>query len=137
MEANQLLGLDVGLKRTGIARASSVAKIAQPLFSVETDHLMEKLRELMKELGASVIVVGLPRNLSGEDTGQTKWVRDWVVKAKKHIDAAFYWQDEALTTKTAELSEQSSKKPVDIDAAAAGIILQDFLDSPETERVMC
>lgn len=133
-----MLGLDVGAKRTGIARASSVAKIAQPLTSAPTTEIMRKLQELIEELGVSAVAVGLPRNLSGDDTAQTAWVRGWVDRAKKHFqDLPFYWQDEALTSKLAAAKQASGKKPTDDHALAAAIILQDFLDTPETGRVMC
>jgi putative Holliday junction resolvase len=137
VEIKELLGLDVGMARTGIARASTAARLAEPLMSVDTSKAIECLNKLIKEQKVELIVVGLPRNLKGDDTSQTAWVRDWVIKTKDQLGPIFYWQDEALTTKTAELRQRSSKDPIDIDAMAAAIILQDFLDTPETERVVC
>jgi len=108
---------------------------------------MQKLPELIKELDVSMIAVGLPRNLSGDDTAQTAWVRQWVDKAKDKLNVAFYWQDEALTSRKAADEIRKSKhefripnsefRGVDEHAMAAAIILQDFLDTPETERVIC
>lgn len=139
MEAKLLLGLDVGKTRTGIARASSLARLAEPLMTVPTDKLMEALDELVKDHGYGTIVVGLPRNLQGNETTQTEWVRHWVDKAKKNLKTPLYWQDEALTTKMAETQKMTGGKkiPHGADALAAAIILQDFLDTPETERVIC
>jgi putative Holliday junction resolvase len=137
VEVNQVLGLDVGMVRTGIARASTVARLAEPLMGVDTAKLIECLDKLIKLDSVETIVVGLPRNLKGDDTAQTAWVRDWVVKNKDKLGPTFYWQDEALTTKAAELRQHSSKNPLDIDALAAAIILQDFLDTPEADRVVC
>lgn len=134
MEIEQILGLDVGKKRTGVARASSAAKLAQPLGIIKTDEGFKELKKVVKENEAGTIVVGLPRNLQGDDTAQTAWVRDWVKRAQAEIDLPFYWQDEALTTKTAELKNLSRKNPIDVDAMAAAIILQDFLDGTEAER---
>lgn len=139
MANEQLLGLDVGKSRTGIARASGLARLAEPLMTVETAELMETLKELIKAHNYSVIVVGLPRNLQGNETTQTQWVRYWVDKAKKKLKIEFYWQDEALTTKIAEAHQLSGGKKIvqGIDAMAAAIILQDFLDTPEANRAGC
>lgn len=134
MDSKDYIGLDVGLQRTGFARASNVAKIAEPLYTIPTPEVVKKLRELVKENDLEAIVVGLPRNLSGEDTKQTQWVRQWVDKAKEEIDLPFYAQDEALTSKIAEAKNLSGKKLQDIDSLAAGIILQDFLNSSDIER---
>lgn len=137
MEANEYLGLDVGHKRIGTARASALAMLAEPLDTISTHNALEKLGEIIDKRHVGTIVVGLPRNLAGNDTAQTDWVRDWVRQAQEQIDLPFYWQDEALTSVIAEASRQAHKHPRDVDALAAAIILQDFLDSPESERVPC
>lgn len=132
-----MIGLDVGMKRIGIARASSVARIAEPLETIETAKIMPHLKKLVEQHSVDTIVVGLPRNLEGNDTAQTQWVRDWLDSVKPKIKGTFYWQDEALTTKVAEAAEQAYKKTKDNDAFAAAVILQDFLNTPESERVVC
>lgn len=135
MKASEMIGLDVGMKRTGIARASNIARIAEPMESVPTEELIDRLEELVKEKGIDAVVVGLPRNLRGEDTEQTRWVRDWAKSARAKIKASFYWQDEALTSRLAEAELKKSGKVHDVDSLAAAMILQDFLDSPEDKKV--
>jgi len=137
MNPEQLLGLDVGLKHTGIARASAGARLAEPLMRVPTEKVVATLINLIKEYNIRTVVVGLPRNLSGDDTKQTTWVRDWVKQVQRKIHMPFYWQDEALTSRIAQAKRLSSKKIQDIDSLAAAIILQDFLDTPEAERAIC
>jgi putative Holliday junction resolvase len=119
------LALDLGQKRTGIARASAVARLPEPLKVVETDALLDELKKISSEQAIVGVVIGLPRNLDGNDTDQTRWVRQWVVEAKKDIDLSFHFQDEALTT-----SEAMTRQPNNLhhDAEAAAIILKDFLD---------
>lgn len=130
-EPKQLIGLDVGQKRTGIARASSIARLAEPLATVETAELPVKLKEIFGQYDPQVVVVGLPRNLQSEDTEQTRWVRDFVGKLKSQFpNRTFHWQDEALTTVAAGQGSLA-KKPTEIDARAASIILQDFLNENE------
>jgi putative Holliday junction resolvase len=137
VDAKQFLGLDVGLKRTGIARASAQARLAEPLITVPTTNIFKTLKDLIEEYNVGTMVVGLPRNLDGNDTQQTTWVRDWVMHAKSKIDLPFYWQDEVLTSRIAEAKKLSYKKMHDIDSLAAAIILQDFLETPEAGRKVC
>jgi len=137
VEAKELLGLDVGQAQTGIARASNIAQIAVPLFSVKTSQIMASLQQLTKDQPTEAIIVGLPRNLKSQETSQTKWVREWVKKAKKQIEVPFYWQDEALTSQQALSFKLNTKNSVDEHALAAAIILQDFLDEPLSKRVLC
>lgn len=139
MEAKEILGLDVGIKRTGIARASNVARLAEPLPSLPTKEAIKTLKKYIAEHPVEAIAVGLPRNLAGDDTEQTRWVRAWIDKAKSQISAPFYWQDEALTSQEAAKHRASDFKHQNVDehSLAAAIILQDFLDTPEAERVVC
>jgi putative Holliday junction resolvase len=133
----QYLGLDVGLKRTGIARGSDAARLAEPLRTVPTTDVLKALKDLVEEYNVGAVVVGLPRNLHGNNTQQTTWVREWVDHAKRKIDIVFYWQDEVLSTRIAEAKKLKLKNPHDIDSLAAAIILQDFLETPEANRMVC
>lgn len=151
MEATEFLGLDLGLKHTGIARGSALVKIAQPLPGLPTETLLTSLMPIIDQNKTDAIVVGLPRNLRGEDSTQTAWVRQWVTRAKDKIQLPFYWQDEALTSiqsrsnpfdrfdklTASELraSKQKVKSMKDEHSLAAALILQDFLDESEAARV--
>jgi putative Holliday junction resolvase len=137
VDSKQYLGLDVGLRRTGIARASESARLSEPLITVATSEVFKTLRNLIEEYNVSAIVVGLPRNLQGNSTQQTNWVRDWVHHAKSKIDLPFYFQDEVLSTRIAEAKKHAYKKVHDVDSLAAAIILQDFVDTPEANRMVC
>lgn len=122
--------MDYGSVRVGLARGSSAARLAEPLRTVTQPKAIEEIAKLAKDNQAAGVVVGLPRSLGGNETEQTKTVRKWAETAKSAIKLPFYWQDEALTSAAAA-------KARDIDAAAAAAILQDFLDTPEEERVRC
>jgi putative Holliday junction resolvase len=128
VQAEDIIALDVGAIRTGIARASSKARLAEPLKTIPTEDVIDELRKLAHEHRISSIVVGLPRSLESQDTPQTEYVRHFVENARTELPGLdFFLQDEALTTVAAETAHKS--KVTDIDAAAASIILQDFLDS--------
>lgn len=129
----EFIGVDIGSVRVGVARGSSAARLAEPLKTLAAADAIKQLTDIAAAHNAAGIVVGLPRGLDGQDTPQTKFVRDWVALAKEAIKPPFYWQDEALTTHSAQ--SQSSK--AGLDAQAAAVILQDFLDTPEAERVRC
>lgn len=126
MQPGDYIGLDVGEKRTGIARASGIAKLAEPLKIVETSDVPKELKNLISQSSVKAVVVGLPRNLQGDDTPQTKWVRDWAENLKKEMSIPIYFQDEALTSKFAQ---SRLGGPGHKDDEAASIILQDFLNS--------
>lgn len=130
-QPDEYIGVDVGAVRVGVARGSDAARMAEPLTTLPADGAIKKLGELSGAYQAAGIVVGLPRGLDGKETAQTNFVKDWVERAQKTISLPFYWQDEALTTKMS----QNQDLKADIDAAAAAMILQDFLDSAGDDRV--
>lgn len=129
MHLKEYIALDLGTKYTGIARGSNLAKIAEPLISLKTDTLIAHLKKIIKDNDVSAVVVGLPRNLSGNDTDQTRWVRQWVNEAKKDFKVPFFWQDEALTSVNARGNPKA-----DEHSMAAAMILQDFLNANDQER---
>jgi putative Holliday junction resolvase len=131
-----ILALDVGGRRIGVATANVIARIAHPLMVVENNEdTIDTLCRLADEEGAIGLVVGLPRNLSGQETEQTKTVQAFVDVLQQHIRIPVYWQDEAVTSKQAEAELIQRGKPYvkgDIDALAATYILEDFLkEHPE------
>jgi len=132
--AAQILAVDIGDKRSGVARASSVARLAEPLESVATDKLVDFLNQFSKDHQLEAIVIGLPRNLKGEETAQSQVVREWIAKNRDQISEPLFWQDETLTTVVSKNNEQRAKN-IDEHAGAAAVILQDFLDSPIEDRV--
>lgn len=133
-KVEEFLGIDVGGARIGIARGNSAARLAQPLVTIEAELAKVRLKDIIKDNKTAGIVVGLPRSLDGGETPQTKTVRDWVKSVQAEISLPFYWQDEALTSHHAENSDFRAHQ-AGPDAIAAAIILQDFLDAPENDRV--
>lgn len=131
MKAKNFLALDVGEKRIGLAMADSQVRIAVPFGWVAYDErVMEELAEIMLRHDISLVVVGYPRNQSGEPTQQTEFVVDFVRRLSQlDIDAEIAYQDESLTSVQAEQRLAGKiKDKGDIDAEAASIILQDYLE---------
>jgi len=125
------VALDVGEKRIGVAVGDSGVRIAVPFDTIETDgDEIERIAKIVIDEKADVVVVGYPRNQSGEPTAQTAYVERF---AEQLTDIApkLVFQDESLTSVLAEQRLQSHKKPYtkgDIDALAAAIILQDYME---------
>lgn len=137
MVYEELLGLDVGTKRIGVARVNSVAGIPEALPVVATEQAAAKLPELIARYSSQAVIVGLPRGMQGQDTAQTKLVRNWVKQAKRYIPLPLFWQDEAVTSLNAETLRQkgrSAKAGDNVDSLAACLLLQDFLSAPVQAR---
>jgi putative Holliday junction resolvase len=132
-KTTNVLALDVGDRRIGVAIAGSIARLANPLTVLANDEtLWHELSKLLADEHIGMIVVGLPRSLSGEDTAQTKIVRSFVSQLKTKTDIPVTLQDEALTSRQAEAELRARGKKFakgDIDALAAVYILDDYLNS--------
>ena len=128
-----LLALDVGERRIGVARADSIGRIAMPLTTITVDGTeVVALQRLMLENDVTRLVVGLPRNMSGEPTQQTEAIRLFVQNRLAGFEMPIAFQDESLTSIAAEQELQKRKKPYqkgDIDALAASLILQDYMEA--------
>lgn len=124
------LCLDVGEKRIGTAVGDDSIRLAVPFETIEVDGSeVREIARLAVTESADAIIVGYPRNQSGETTAQTAYVEDFARQLTDIAEVIF--QDESLTSVIAEERLKSYKKPytkADIDAQAAAIILQDYLE---------
>jgi len=127
-----IIALDVGEKRIGVAVADPGIRIAIAYDTILVDGTeYDQIRRLIIAEGASTLVVGYPRNQSGEPTLQTKYVEQVADQLKGDV-ASLVFQDESLTSVKAEELLKRQKKPyqkADIDALAASLILQDYLET--------
>ncbi|UAL31286.1 Holliday junction resolvase RuvX [Nocardioides rotundus] len=132
------LGIDPGDARIGVARSDPTGFLATPLETVRRGRGdTRRIRELVKELEAVEVVVGLPRSLSGGEGPAAEKVRRFAAAVARQVDPVpvRLW-DERLTTISAEaiLREQGRRgadRRAVVDMAAAVVILQHALD---TER---
>jgi putative Holliday junction resolvase len=140
----RVLGVDYGAKRIGLALSDATATLARPWQMVSSPgnprQAAESVAALIRKLQQSDdpdlarIVVGLPRRLNGDDTDQTPMVRQFVSALASLTSLPVETQDERLTSVEAEsrLAERERdwrKRKRMIDAEAASIILQDYLDA--------
>jgi len=137
-----VLGIDYGARRIGLALSDATATLASPWRLVQRPPSeAETLRVMIAEIttlagdndGLEAVVVGWPRRLDGSPTDQTALVEAFARALKSRIDLPVVLQDERLSSHEAEtrLALRESdwrKRKARLDAAAAAIILQDYLD---------
>src|SRR5574344_2867132 len=129
----KIIGLDVGTKRIGVSRADTTTKIAVPegFVNVNGQEFTEIIR-IVNLYNTNIVVVGLPRNNSGKETKQSEYARNFANELVKQFpNLKVYFEDETLTSVEAEARLKNRKRKYekgDIDAEAATIILQSFLE---------
>ena len=129
----RIIGLDVGTKRIGVAKADTSVRIAIPngFVLVNGQEIPEILR-IARLNDTNFFVVGLPRSNDGNETAQSAYARKFAdTLAASMPGARIYFQDESLTSVVAEERLKKRKKNFEkgeIDAEAASIILQDFIE---------
>lgn len=130
-QSKSFLALDVGEKRIGVAVGDSGVRIAVPFETIEVDGKeLERIARIVVDENTDTIVVGYPRNQSGEPTAQTAYVEEFA-KTLHDLAPDVVFQDESLTSVLAEQrlkAQGGAYTKGDIDAQAAAIILQDYLE---------
>ncbi|MBR3332091.1 endolytic transglycosylase MltG [Candidatus Saccharibacteria bacterium] len=130
----KILGLDVGTKRIGVAKVDTGTKIAVPVETIDVNGAeWQELSRLARLNNTFLFVVGLPRSNEGNETQQSAYARNFAKTLTEKIPGArVRFQDESLTSVVAEERLKSRKKNYkkgEVDAEAAAIILQDFVES--------
>lgn len=130
-KTTNILALDVGERRIGVAAANTMVRLASPRGVVVNDKsVWSELAKIAQSEDTGLIVVGLPRSLQSQDTAQTKYVRSFAQELEKKLHIRTVLQDEALTSHQAEAELRARGKKFDkgdIDALAATYILDDYL----------
>lgn len=133
-----LLGFDFGEKRVGIAVGETVTRIASPLGAIEeaaTEARFEAIARLVKEWGPVALVVGRPRHADGSEHAVAKLAEKFARRLQARYGLPVMFVDETLTSATAEAQLRDTRTrrgtKADVDALAAAIILQSYLDSPD------
>ena len=136
------MGLDIGERRIGVAVSDATGTLARPLVVLRPAGLdMDALQLVANEIarlaaeedGVGAIVVGLPRRLDGTSTEMTPRVERFARSLREKTALPVTLQDERLSSREAEsrlaLTDKDWRsRKARLDAAAAAIILQDYLD---------
>jgi putative Holliday junction resolvase len=135
------MSIDVGTRRIGLAISDVTRTLARPLLTIEVANAGEILPRVLQEIrkaaaeedSLSTIVVGLPVRLDGSANEQTSRVAEFIAALKQQTPIAVVSADERLSSVEAESRLASGTKhwrdrKKKLDAAAAAVILQDYLD---------
>ena len=137
----RVLGIDVGRRRVGLAISDPSGTLARPLTTLTVTSAAdavdrvaaEAARLCNEEDGLAAIIVGVPARLDGSPTGETRGVAEFMAALTARVAVPVVGGDERLTSREAEsrlaVGERDWRvRKRKLDAAAAAIILQDYLD---------
>lgn len=133
----KLLGLDYGDRRIGVAVSDAFGWTAQGIEVIqrrEDDSHLQRIVELAKMNGAEEVVVGLPKNMNGTIGPRGELCIEFAESLRELLGLPVHLWDERLTTVSAERTlleadvSRKKRKQV-VDKIAAGLILQNYLDS--------
>jgi putative Holliday junction resolvase len=143
----RIVGIDLGERRIGIAVSDASSTLARPLKTITrgtsdvaaVELLKETIAELADEEPVGSVVVGLPKRLDGSSNLQTPRVEKMVALLTARLAIPVVTQDERLSSHEAEerlkMREKDWRRRKEkLDAAAAAVILQDYLDARSTSR---
>lgn len=138
----RVAALDIGERRIGVAISDATRTLARPVGVLQTSGLdgdaveraaSEVARLAAEEDGLATLVIGLPRHLDGSPSDMTPRVEKFAARLRARTDLPVVLQDERLTSREAEsrlaLREKNWRvRKQRLDAAAAAVILQEYLD---------
>ncbi len=136
----KLIGLDIGDKRIGVAFGDMDLQLATPVGVIERKSVDDDARAVahyLREYDAAQWIVGLPRNMDDSQGFQAEGVIRYAERIADHIGTRPLFWDERLTTVEAtrrlrENAPRRKKTRHTLDAIAAAVILQDYIDSHGT-----
>ena len=136
----RVLGLDYGSKTVGVAICDPLGWTAQPVETIERKEenklrkTLARIESLVKEYNVEKIVLGLPRNMDGSSGERVEKTLEFKTMLERRVKLPIILWDERLTTVAAEeiLIESGIRREhrkAYVDQIAAGLILQEYLDS--------
>lgn len=132
-----IMSVDLGKARTGLAVCDKTEFLASPytvIFEKSPKMLPQRVAEAVREAKAELVVVGLPKNMDGTEGESARNARAFAATLTELTGVKTVMQDERGTTITAhsflnDTNTRGKKRKNAVDAVAATIILQDYLDS--------
>ena len=133
----RILSIDLGRKRTGLAATDSLKIVANGLATVPTAQVIDFIKKYMATEEVELIVVGLPRQMNGEPSESTRYLKPFLDRLRKELPGVpVEMFDERFTSTLAHRSMlDGGMKKMDrrdkaiVDTIAATIILNDYLQS--------
>lgn len=126
----KILGIDYGSKRIGLAISDESQTLARELTIWSPKEFWLKILDLVEQENIKRVIIGLPLNMSGEDTQSTIYAKQFAEKLKKQTEVAVDFMDERLSS---VMAQSIPGGHVNVDSLAAQIILQNYLDSKKNK----
>lgn len=139
MERARLVGIDYGTKRIGIAFSDPLRLFAQPDGTYTEEEAIARLDELRVEPGIASIIVGWPLDNRGEEGPATEFVRPFVNRLRNRYEdvEVVTWDERFSSARAVEalieagVKQKDRRKKGRVDAAAAAVILQEYMDEAQ------
>ena len=137
-----IMAVDLGQARTGIAVCDKSEFLASPVCVIEeynSTRRLEKVCLKARELNAEMVVVGLPRNMNGSEGEKAQLCHEFAEQIKERLNLPVEMCDERASTMLAHTylninDVKGKKRKQTVDAVAATIILEDFLNLRKNRR---
>ena len=134
---SRILAIDYGKKRTGLAVTDPLQLIANGLTTVDTSKLMDFLLNYLKQEKVERIIVGLPKQMNGQESDNMKNITPFVARLKKLVpDVPVEFFDERFTSVLAHqamlesgIGKKARQNKALVDEISATIILQGYMES--------
>ncbi len=133
----RVLALDFGKKRIGLAVSDELGLTAQGLDTLQRTRVrddLDALARLIEDYAVSLILVGLPLHMSGDESRQAEYTREFAERLHRRTSVAVHFWDERWTSRQAARVLRESgigieKRAAAIDRLSAVILLESYLDS--------
>lgn len=133
----RVLALDIGEKRVGCALSDPCRRVASPLCVLPLEEVRQvavTFRRILEDWEPTLLVVGLPKTLSGEEGAWATHIREYAEEIAERVALPLEYTDERLSSQEAKrilraqgLSEKAMRGRVDM--VAASLFLQSWLDA--------
>jgi len=132
---SRVLALDVGKKRIGLAISDELGITAQGLETLERTRIredLERLKQIATSANVSLLLVGNPLHLSGSESRQATYIREFSERLGRYLNLPVLYWDERLTSVEAERVLRQSgasfeQRKKSVDRIAAVLLLENYL----------
>jgi len=142
VDMSRSIGLDIGDRKIGVSLSDPSKTLASPLTTIirtSDEQAINDIIKLVVKHGVVQVIIGLPYSLNGDVGKQARKVLEFKDKISMSLVAEIIMQDERLSSVSAnqklrEAGKKRSKLKGEIDAAAATVILQSYLDERDRDN---
>jgi putative holliday junction resolvase len=137
----RVLALDVGKKRIGLAVSDELGITAQGIETLERTRIrddLQNLKQIAAQWDVRMLLVGSPLHMSGSESRQSKYTREFADRLQQHLGLPLIFWDERLTSVEAERMLRETGASLDrrkraVDRLAAVLLLESYLANQQME----